>query len=83
MVKIGKNQERDERQLNALRALKWRTLVLWECAVRTMKKQESHLLVDKIIYWLLHESECTQINEAHLMSECSCNTPKIRRNVFR
>lgn len=69
--KIGKNQERDERQLNALRALKWRTLVVWECAVRTMKKQESQSLINKVIYWLLHGSDCTQINEAQLMSEYS------------
>lgn len=69
--KIDKNQERDERQLNALRALNWRTLVIWECAVRTMQKQESQLLIDKTIYWLLHGSEYAQINEANLEPEHS------------
>lgn len=66
MEKIGKNQERDKRQLALLQSLNWRVLIIWECAVRTMKKQRTPLLIDHIIDWLLQGSEYAQIDEVHL-----------------
>lgn len=66
MEKIGKNQERDKRQLALLQSLNWRVLIIWECAVRAMKKQRTPLLIDHIIDWLLQGSEYAQIDEAHL-----------------
>ena len=71
MEKIGKNQARDEQQITALRALNWRVLTIWECAVRSMKKQRTPLLIDQIVYWLLQDSELAQIDETHLESACS------------
>ncbi|MFI8337030.1 very short patch repair endonuclease [Pseudomonas taetrolens] len=71
MEKIGKNQERDKRQLVAIQALNWRVLVIWECAVRTMKKQNTSLLMDKIVYWLLQGPEFSQIDEANLETVCT------------
>lgn len=71
LEKIGKNQVRDAHQIAALRALNWRVLIIWECAVRSMKKQETPLLIDQIVFWLLQGSEFAQINETHLESVCS------------
>ena len=71
LEKIGKNQMRDEQQVATLRALNWRVLIIWECAVRSMKKQRTPLLIDQIVYWLLQGSEFAQINETHLESACS------------
>ncbi|NBF15490.1 DNA mismatch endonuclease Vsr [Pseudomonas sp. Fl4BN2] len=64
MEKIGKNQVRDRQQLAALQALNWRVLVIWECAVRTMKKQIAPVLIDSVVYWLRQDSELTQIDES-------------------
>ena len=64
MEKIAKNQVRDREQLAALRVLNWRVLVIWECAVRTMKKQIAPVLIDSVVYWLLQDSELTQIDES-------------------
>lgn len=64
MEKIAKNQVRDRQQLAALRVLNWRVLVIWECAVRTMKKQIAPVLIDSVVYWLLQDSELTQIDES-------------------
>ncbi|MEE4959714.1 very short patch repair endonuclease [Pseudomonas alliivorans] len=69
--KIGKNQARDLVQLAALQALGWRVLVIWECAVRSMKKQKTMLLIDVITDWLVNGSEYLQLDEAVLGAECS------------
>jgi DNA mismatch endonuclease (patch repair protein) len=69
--KIGKNQHRDALQENALRALGWRVLIVWECAVRSMKKEKSPLLVDLIAEWLINGSEYFQIDEDILEPGCS------------
>lgn len=71
LEKIGKNQLRDDVQVSALRASGWRVLVVWECAVRLMKKQKSFLLIDQIGHWLVNGSEYFQIDEAALGSGCS------------
>lgn len=63
--KIGKNKERDERQLAAIQALNWRVLVIWECAVRTMNKDKTSLLIDETISWLLQGQKFSKIDEAH------------------
>ncbi|WP_095161839.1 very short patch repair endonuclease [Pseudomonas sp. Irchel 3F5] len=63
LEKIEKNQARDQQQVNALRAQGWRVLVIWECAVRSIKKQKSTLLVDQIASWLLQGSDYFQIDE--------------------
>lgn len=64
--KITKNQIRDERQLVQLRTLNWRVLVVWECAIRTMKNQTSPLLISSIVRWLLKGSEVAYLDEKYL-----------------
>ncbi len=63
LEKIGKNQTRDILQEGALKAMGWRVLIVWECAVRSMKKEKSPLLVDLIAGWLINGSEYFQIDE--------------------
>lgn len=38
--KLARNQERDARNLQALRAAGWRVLVIWECEVRRLDQLE-------------------------------------------
>ncbi|NIL17286.1 very short patch repair endonuclease [Pseudomonas sp. AN3A02] len=64
--KIGKNNERDKRQLAAIQALNWRVLVIWECAVRHMNKDKTSLLIDETISWLLQGPKLLEIDEAYL-----------------
>lgn len=70
LEKIGKNQTRDSLQEDALKAMGWRVLVVWECAVRSMKKDKSPLLVDLIASWLINGSEYFQIDEDALELGC-------------
>jgi DNA mismatch endonuclease (patch repair protein) len=70
LEKIGKNQRRDSLQEEALKAMGWRVLVVWECAVRSMSKGKSSLLVDLIASWLKNGSKCFQIDETMLNSRC-------------
>ncbi|MEE4623183.1 very short patch repair endonuclease [Pseudomonas alliivorans] len=71
MEKIGTNQARDLAQIAALQALGWRVLVIWECAIRSMKKQKTMLLIDLVGEWLVNGSKCLQLDEARLKAECS------------
>jgi len=70
LEKIGKNQTRDGIQEGALKAMGWRVLIVWECAVRSMKKEKSPLLVDLISSWLINGSEYFQIDEDVLELGC-------------
>jgi len=45
-------------------------LIVWECAVRSMKKEKSPLLVDLIASWLINGSEYFQIDEDALELGC-------------
>lgn len=69
--KIGKNQIRDANQEEALRAIGWRVLIVWECAVRSMKKEKSPLLIDQVANWLISGSEYLQIDESTLQPKYS------------
>lgn len=63
MEKINSNRRRDEIQIAALKALGWRVLVIWECAVRKMKKQQSSLLLEEVAAWLDGSDDCCQFDE--------------------
>ena len=70
LEKIGKNKARDDQHLVALRLSGWRVLVIWECAIRAMKKQKSALLVDVIEDWLINGSESIEVDEKVLGCRC-------------
>lgn len=48
-AKIARNQERDRRQIAELRALGWRVLIVWECA---LKSRTLDATADKAARWL-------------------------------
>jgi DNA mismatch endonuclease (patch repair protein) len=71
--KIGKNQARDQVQLSALTDTKWKVLIVWECAIREMRKEKGHDIIDQIERWILqgadvpsgdHRSPVTEISAA-------------------
>ncbi|QVK30984.1 very short patch repair endonuclease [Pseudomonas syringae] len=66
LEKIGKNKARDSIHIASLQALGWRVLIIWECAVRCMKKQDSTLLVDLVSSWVVSGSEYLQLEEVDL-----------------
>ena len=70
LEKIKKNQARDCLQVDALKVMGWRVLIVWECAVRLMKKEKSPLLIDLIASWLINGSEFFQIDESSLELGC-------------
>ena len=70
LEKIRQNQTRDSLQEGALQAMGWRVIIVWECAVRSMKKDKSPLLVDLIARWLINGSEYFQIDEGALELGC-------------
>jgi DNA mismatch endonuclease (patch repair protein) len=70
LEKIGKNRRRDETQVAELISQGWRVLIVWECAVRLMKKQKDLQLVDLIGRRLINGAEFFQIGEDALGSEC-------------
>lgn len=67
LEKIGKNQARDEFQEATLLGLGWRVLVVWECAVRSMNREKSPVLIDLIVEWLINGNKYSHIDE----KECS------------
>lgn len=61
--KIKKNQTRDRSQEAALLSDGWRVLIVWECAIRSMSRKKSPLLIDQISNWLINGNEYLQIDE--------------------
>ena len=49
--KIGKNADRDARNIQTLRDSGWRVAVLWECAVRS--RDGAPLAVERLASWLV------------------------------
>jgi len=48
-AKIGSNRQRDEHALKALRSAGWRTLVVWECALRGSRKLPAERVVEACV----------------------------------
>jgi DNA mismatch endonuclease (patch repair protein) len=63
LEKIGKNRARDRSQEAELLNHGWRVLVVWECAVRSMNREKSLVLIDLIAEWLINGIEYLQIDE--------------------
>jgi DNA mismatch endonuclease (patch repair protein) len=51
-AKIAGNRTRDTRDLKRLAAAGWRTLVVWECALRGPNRQPVEKVLDEIAGWL-------------------------------
>jgi DNA mismatch endonuclease, patch repair protein len=62
--KLQKNVRRDERNLSLLLESGWRCLVVWECAVRRARKEQSPFdLVGLTASWLISSGVAAEINE--------------------
>lgn len=63
--KISANQMRDQRNLAEQRKAGWRTLVVWECAVRSsLKKNSKFDIVGLVASWISSESSMATIDES-------------------
>lgn len=60
-TKITSNQTRDLRNLAKYRQLGWRTLMVWECALKGKFAWPLEQIADWIAYWLLHQTEDIEI----------------------
>lgn len=65
--KIGQTRRRDEKAERELRALGWRTLVIWECSLRGRGKHPEGNLISCCKSFLTN-SDCrnAELREAHL-----------------
>ncbi|WP_189530659.1 very short patch repair endonuclease [Paludibacterium paludis] len=70
--KIESNRQRDSRQLTANRAAGWKTLVVWECAIRGAARTAHETLVKLICDWLTMENEDKQIKINNKTERNSC-----------
>ncbi|WP_431768325.1 very short patch repair endonuclease [Pseudomonas koreensis] len=64
LEKIRKNKVRDRLQITSLMEQGWRVLVVWECAVKSTKREKSSTLFDLVVAWLVDGNEFLQIDES-------------------
>lgn len=60
--KIGKNVERDRRDMLRLRELGWRVLIVWECALRGWLKLSDAALAERLEEWICGGGPTAQID---------------------
>lgn len=69
--KVAENRKRDARNLKAQSEAGWRSLIVWECAVRKAGKfSEEFTLIPAIAQWLSESSHCATI-DLHGLHESS------------
>ena len=59
--KIGGNKQRDIRNLQALRDLEWRVLLIWECTLKGKHKLPFEQLIELVESWLLVGNQFVEI----------------------
>ncbi len=62
LQKIGKNVERDARDIVRLQERGWRVLVIWECALRGKLKLSDSALSERLEEWICGGDGCAQID---------------------
>lgn len=62
MEKIGKNVERDQRDIARLLEAGWRVLVIWECALRGRAKLADDALGERLEEWICSGGERADID---------------------
>lgn len=62
LTKIGKNVERDHRDVALLREQGWRVLLVWECALRGKFKLPDAALNERLEEWICGGGETAQID---------------------
>jgi len=59
--KLEGNRVRDQRQLSELQELGWRTLVVWECALKGKLRLQPEDLFEQIEGWLLSDISHSEV----------------------
>jgi DNA mismatch endonuclease (patch repair protein) len=59
--KIAANRSNDQKSLTALRRLGWRTLTVWECAIRGADKISAETIFDLIVSWLRSQETMAEV----------------------
>lgn len=62
LEKIGKNVERDKRDIGLLREQGWRVMVVWECALRGRLKLSAQALSERLEEWICGGGDTAQID---------------------
>ncbi len=62
LEKIGKNVERDRRDVQRLRELGWRVLIVWECALKGREKLSDDELRERLEEWICGGGDHAQID---------------------
>ncbi|MCT4702157.1 very short patch repair endonuclease [Enterobacteriaceae bacterium H20N1] len=62
LEKIGKNVERDKRDIRRLLGEGWRVLLVWECALRGRKKLSDNALTERLEEWVFSGGHHAQID---------------------
>ena len=60
LEKIGKNVERDRRDISRLQELGWRVLIVWECALRGREKLTDEALSERLEEWICGGGQAAQ-----------------------
>lgn len=50
--KIGANQERDRKSINALLDQGWRVFILWECSIKNARSEALAPVIDDLSNWI-------------------------------
>ena len=59
--KIARNRERDLKNLILYRAMGWKTMTIWECAIQGKTSLSEFQIMERIQQWILFEKEDIQI----------------------
>lgn len=59
--KILKNRERDSETQEALESTGWRTLIVWECALKGRTRKPIQDVVDQVSHWLDNSTSDAEI----------------------
>ncbi len=62
LAKIGKNVERDNRDIKLLLAEGWRVLLVWECALRGREKLDDKALTERLEEWICSGGQHAEID---------------------
>ncbi|MEE2730110.1 MAG: DNA mismatch endonuclease Vsr [Pseudomonadota bacterium] len=59
--KICSNIERDKKNISKLHKEGWKTLVIWECALKGKQKQDFNILIRVVSNWIQFDTESAEI----------------------
>ncbi len=79
LEKIGKNVERDKRDIRRLLAEGWRVLLVWECALRGRAKLSDEALTERLEEWICSGGHHGQIDTLgiHELHDDGWQTPPV------